>query len=76
MAQIGKADEETGKKARFAKLRPTQSIETITLEEAFRFKLVLLPAPGSDYVLLLRAGPVQHAHNFELVHHRIGLAGR
>ncbi len=40
MAQIGKADEETGKKARFAKLRATQSIETITFEEAIElFKL-------------------------------------
>jgi DNA topoisomerase-1 len=40
MAQIGKADEETGKKARFAKLRNTQSIETITLDEAMElFKL-------------------------------------
>lgn len=40
MAQIGKADEETGKKARFAKLRSTQSIETITFEEALElFKL-------------------------------------
>ncbi len=40
MAQIGKADEETGKKARFAKLRATQSIETITFEEALDlFKL-------------------------------------
>lgn len=44
MAQIGKADEETGKKARFAKLRNTQSIETINLEEAlelFRLPRVL-----------------------------------
>ena len=40
MAQIGKADEEAGTKARFAKLRPTQSIETITFEEALElFKL-------------------------------------
>ncbi len=40
MAQIGKADEEKGKKARFAKLRPGQSIETITLDEAMElFKL-------------------------------------
>jgi DNA topoisomerase-1 len=40
MAQIGKADEETGKKARFAKLRANQSIETITFEEAIElFKL-------------------------------------
>ena len=40
MAQIGKADEEKGTKARFAKLRATQSIETINLEEALDlFKL-------------------------------------
>ena len=40
MAQIGKADEETGKKARFAKMRATQSLETITFEEALElFKL-------------------------------------
>ncbi len=40
MAQIGKADEETGKKARFAKLRANQSLETITFEEAIElFKL-------------------------------------
>ena len=40
MAQIGKADEETGKKARFAKLRANQSLETITFEEALElFKL-------------------------------------
>jgi DNA topoisomerase-1 len=40
MAQIGKADEETGKKAKYAKLRATQSIETITIEEALElFKL-------------------------------------
>ncbi len=40
MAQIGKADEETGKKARFAKMRATQSLETITFEEAIElFKL-------------------------------------
>ncbi len=40
MAQIGKADEETGKKARFARLRAGQSIETITFEQALElFKL-------------------------------------
>jgi DNA topoisomerase-1 len=40
MAQIGKADEETGKKARFAKLRAGQSIETINFEQALElFKL-------------------------------------
>ena len=41
MAQIGKADEnDESKKPRFASLRATQSIETITLEEALElFKL-------------------------------------
>ncbi|MBL7777314.1 MAG: type I DNA topoisomerase [Chitinophagales bacterium] len=40
MAQIGKAEEGSDKKPRFAKLRPTQSIETITLEQALElFKL-------------------------------------
>ncbi len=40
MAQIGKADEETGKKARYARLRAGQSLETITFEEALElFKL-------------------------------------
>lgn len=40
MAQIGKAEEGSDKKPRFAKLRATQSIETITLEEALElFKL-------------------------------------
>lgn len=39
MVQIGKTDDES-KKPRFAKLRPTQSIETITLDEALElFKL-------------------------------------
>lgn len=49
MAQIGKADEETGKKPRFAKLRPTQSIETITFEEALElFKLPRVLGKNSD----------------------------
>lgn len=40
MAQIGKSDEETGKKARYARLRAGQSLETITFEEAIElFKL-------------------------------------
>lgn len=48
MVQIGKTDDET-KKARFAKLRPTQSIETITLEEALDlFKLPRILGTGAD----------------------------
>ncbi len=40
LAQIGENDEATGEKAKFASLRKTQSIETITLEEALDlFKL-------------------------------------
>ncbi|MEI6021731.1 MAG: type I DNA topoisomerase, partial [Bacteroidota bacterium] len=40
LAQIGENDEATGTKAKFASLRKTQSIETITLEEALDlFKL-------------------------------------
>src|SRR5690554_1127711 len=40
MAQIGDTEEEGDKKARFASLRPTQSIETITFEEVMDlFKL-------------------------------------
>lgn len=61
MAQIGKADEETGKKARFAKLRNTQSIETITLEEAlelFKLPRVLGQYEGKDVKANLgRFGP-------------------
>lgn len=61
MAQIGKADEETGKKARFAKLRPTQSIETITLEEAlelFKLPRILGQLDGKDIkVSIGRFGP-------------------
>ncbi|HWB65193.1 MAG TPA: type I DNA topoisomerase [Chitinophagales bacterium] len=61
MAQIGKADEETGKKARYAKLRPTQSIETITLEEAldlFKLPRVLGEFEGKEVkVSIGRFGP-------------------
>jgi len=40
MAQIGKTEEGSEKKARYAKLRATQSLETITMEEALElFKL-------------------------------------
>lgn len=61
MAQIGKADEEKGIKARYAKLRPTQSIETISLEEAldlFKLPRVLGQIEGKDVkVSIGRFGP-------------------
>lgn len=61
MAQIGKADEETGKKARFAKLRANQSIETITFEEAlelFRLPRTVGQLEGKDVkVSIGRFGP-------------------
>ena len=61
MAQIGKADEETGKKARFAKLRANQSIETITFEEAlelFRLPRTIGQQEGKDVkVSIGRFGP-------------------
>ena len=61
MAQIGKADEETGKKARFAKLRANQSIETITFEEAlelFRLPRTIGQLEGKDVkVSIGRFGP-------------------
>ena len=65
MAQIGKADEEKGTKARFAKLRPTQSIETINLEEAldlFKLPRTLGQLDGKDVkVSIGRFGPyAQH----------------
>jgi DNA topoisomerase-1 len=69
MAQIGKADEETGKKARFAKLRPTQSIETITLEEAlelFKLPRTLGQLEGKDVKASIgRFGPyIQYDKSF------------
>ena len=61
MAQIGKADEETGKKARFAKLRANQSLETITFEEAlelFRLPRTIGQLEGKDVkVSIGRFGP-------------------
>jgi DNA topoisomerase-1 len=61
MAQIGKADEETGKKARYAKLRATQSLETITFEEAlelFKLPRVLGEMDGKEVkVSIGRFGP-------------------
>jgi DNA topoisomerase-1 len=69
MAQIGKADEETGKKARFAKLRNTQSIETITFEEAielFKLPRTLGQLEGKDVKASIgRFGPyIQHDKSF------------
>jgi DNA topoisomerase-1 len=68
MAQIGKSDDEA-KKARFAKLRPAQSIETITLEEAlelFRLPRVVGEFEGKEIkVNVGRFGPyVQHNSKF------------
>lgn len=65
MAQIGKADEESGKKARFAKLRAGQSIETITFEEAlelFKLPRTLGQLEGKDVKASIgRFGPyIQH----------------
>nr|MBP6732174.1 DNA topoisomerase I [Chitinophagales bacterium] len=65
MAQIGKADEETGKKARFAKMRATQSLETITFEEAlelFKLPRTLGQLDGKDVKASIgRFGPyIQH----------------
>jgi DNA topoisomerase-1 len=69
MAQIGKADEETGKKARFAKLRATQSLETITFEEAlelFKLPRTLGQLDGKDVKASIgRFGPyIQHDKSF------------
>ncbi|MBP7389070.1 MAG: type I DNA topoisomerase [Chitinophagales bacterium] len=65
MAQIGKADEETGKKARFAKLRAGQSIETINFEQAlelFKLPRTLGQLEGKDVKASIgRFGPyIQH----------------
>jgi DNA topoisomerase-1 len=61
MAQIGKADEEKGTKAKYAKLRATQSLETITFEEAlelFKLPRVLGQFEGKDVkVSIGRFGP-------------------
>ncbi|HLP21848.1 MAG TPA: type I DNA topoisomerase, partial [Chitinophagales bacterium] len=69
MAQIGKADEETGKKARFAKLRANQSLETITFEEAvelFKLPRTLGQLDGKDVKASIgRFGPyIQHDKSF------------
>ncbi len=64
MAQIGTADDE--EKPRFAKLKPNQSIETITLEEAldlFKLPRNLGKFEGEDVVINIgRFGPYA-AHN-------------
>jgi DNA topoisomerase-1 len=55
MAQIGSADEE--EKPRFATLKPNQSIETITLEEALDlFKLPLSLGVYQDKEVLINSG--------------------
>ncbi|MFN8278092.1 MAG: type I DNA topoisomerase [Chitinophagales bacterium] len=68
MVQIGKTDDES-KKPRFAKLRPTQSIETITFEEAmelFKLPRVVGEFEGKEMkVSIGRFGPyVQHDGKF------------
>jgi DNA topoisomerase-1 len=67
MVQIGAAEEE--EKPRFAKLRPTQSIETISLEEAmelFKLPRTLGKFEGEDVVVNIgRFGPyAQHMGKF------------
>lgn len=47
MVQLGVADEETGKKPKFAKLLREQHLETVTLEEAL--ELFILPRSLGDY---------------------------
>mgnify|MGYP006079593583 CR=1 FL=1 len=47
MVQLGVADEETGKKPKFAKLLREQHLETITLEDAL--ELFILPRSLGDY---------------------------
>lgn len=71
MVQIGKADEnDDTKKPRFASLRPTQSIETITLEEAltlFKLPRNVGEFEGKDVkVSIGRFGPYI-AHNSKFV---------
>lgn len=61
LAQIGENNESTGEKAKFASLRKTQSIETITLEEAldlFKLPINLGQYNGKDVsVSIGRFGP-------------------
>lgn len=68
MVQIGKTDDET-KKPRFAKLKPAQSIETITLDEAlslFKLPRVLGEFEGKEIKANIgRFGPyIQHNSKF------------
>lgn len=65
MAQMGKPEEESGKKPRYARLRAQQSIETITLEEAldlFKLPRVLGELEGKPVKASIgRFGPyIQH----------------
>ncbi|MGB1247941.1 MAG: type I DNA topoisomerase [Chitinophagales bacterium] len=69
MVQMGVADEETGKKPKFAKLLAHQHIETITLEESL--ELFILPRELGEYdgemvkASIGRFGPyVQHGKKF------------
>lgn len=61
LAQIGETNEETGEKAKFASLRKTQSIETITLAEAldlFKLPINLGQYNGQDVIVSIgRFGP-------------------
>jgi DNA topoisomerase I len=61
LAQIGENNEETGEKAKFASLRKTQSLETITLEEAldlFKLPMNLGTYEGKEVIVNVgRFGP-------------------
>mgnify|MGYP000975349888 CR=1 FL=1 len=61
LAQIGETNETTGEKAKFASLRKTQSLETITLEEAldlFKLPLNLGTYEGKEVIIGIgRFGP-------------------
>ena len=61
LAQIGETNEETGEVAKFASLRKTQSLETITLEEAldlFKLPMNLGTYEGKEVVIGVgRFGP-------------------
>ena len=61
LAQIGETNEETGEKATFASLRKTQSLETITLEDAldlFKLPMTLGEYNGMEVIVAIgRFGP-------------------
>ena len=61
LAQIGESNEETGEVAKFASLRKTQSLETITLEEAldlFKLPMNLGTYEGKEVIIGVgRFGP-------------------